>query len=69
VTDLLNGAGTQAARAAVALNAAAAVYVAGKAQTYSDAMELAQRALDSGAGARALEKMRSAYHAGTTDAQ
>lgn len=57
ITGVLRGEGRGAARAAVALNAAAAIYVAGVAPTYGDAVERAVRALDDGAGMAALERM------------
>ncbi|HUQ21285.1 MAG TPA: anthranilate phosphoribosyltransferase [Gemmatimonadaceae bacterium] len=50
-----------AARAAVVLNAAAAIYVSGKAATYGDGVEIARDALDAGLGLAALERLRAAY--------
>ena len=49
------------ARAAVAMNAAAAIYVGGKTASYSNAVAVAQEALESGAGLAALERLRRAY--------
>lgn len=46
------------ARAAVLLNAAAAIYVAGKAARYAEAVRLAEEALTAGAGMAALERLR-----------
>lgn len=46
------------ARAAVMLNAAAALYVGGKAARYESALRLAKEALTAGAGMRALERLR-----------
>jgi anthranilate phosphoribosyltransferase len=60
-TQVLAGKGTPAARAAVALNAAAAIYVAGRASTYSEAVGVALDALDRGAGLVALRRMKAAY--------
>jgi anthranilate phosphoribosyltransferase len=54
-------AGTAGARAAVVMNAAGAIYVSGKTRSYSDAVGLAQEALESGAGLAALERLRRAY--------
>jgi len=54
-------AGSAAARAAVVMNAAAAIYVSGKTASYSDAVALAREALESGAGLAALERLRRAY--------
>jgi len=53
--------GADAARAAVAMNAAAAIYVSGMAPTYAAGFSLAQDALESGAGLAALERLRKAY--------
>jgi anthranilate phosphoribosyltransferase len=54
-------AGSPAARAAIVMNAAGAIYVSGKVGKYSDAVALAQEALESGAGLAALERLRRAY--------
>ncbi|HEY0776886.1 MAG TPA: anthranilate phosphoribosyltransferase, partial [Gemmatirosa sp.] len=61
VLDVLGGGGTAGARAAVLLNAGAAVYVAGLAPTYEAAVERARAALDGGLGLRTLERLRAAY--------
>jgi anthranilate phosphoribosyltransferase len=61
VLELLRGAGPPGARAAVILNAAAALYVGGSAPQFSKCVTLATAALDSGAGLAALERMRDAY--------
>ena len=58
---VLSGAATGGARSAVALNAAAAIYVAGRAPTYADAVGSAVAALDRGAGLAALQRMQVAY--------
>ena len=58
---VLGGGGTPAARAAVALNAAAALYVGGCAPDYPSAVAVARQALDEGLGAAALHRMREAY--------
>jgi anthranilate phosphoribosyltransferase len=52
--------GDPAGRAAVVLNAAAAIYVAGLVATYAEGITRATAALDSGAGLRALERLRGA---------
>jgi len=49
------------ARAAVVLNAAAAIYVSGKAGNYDQGVEMAREALDAGEGLAALERLRGAY--------
>lgn len=64
VLDVLAGRGTDGARAAVVLNAAAAIYVSGKAKDLPDAVGTARSALESGAGLNALERMRVAYGTG-----
>jgi anthranilate phosphoribosyltransferase len=54
---LLNGAGRPGHRAAVLINAAAALFVAGRAPNVIDAYAMAERALDSGAAKAALERL------------
>lgn len=54
---LLNGAGRPGHRAAVLINAAAALFVAGKAPTVVEAHALASQSLDTGAAKAALEKL------------
>ncbi len=61
LVDVLSGRGSRGARNAVVLNAAAAVYVAGRAATYEDGLRVAVEALDSGAGFAALQRMQQAY--------
>ena len=61
IEAVLAGEGPAGARAAVLLNAAAAIYVSGIVATLGDAVAKATEALDSGAGTRALERLRSAY--------
>ncbi|MBV9879852.1 MAG: hypothetical protein JO180_05110, partial [Gemmatirosa sp.] len=61
IVDVLSGRGTPAARAAVLLNAGAALYVAGTADTFDDGIAAATRALDRGDGMRALERLRAVY--------
>ena len=61
VTEVLSGAGAPGARAAVVLNAAAAVYVAGLAADYGSAIEVTTTALEAGRGMEALERLRGAY--------
>jgi anthranilate phosphoribosyltransferase len=60
IEGVLTGAGPAAAEAAVLLNAAGAIYVSGMAPTYGAAMELARKALSSGAGTAALTRLRAA---------
>jgi len=49
-----------AARTAVLLNAAAALYVSGGGWSFAEAVRRATAALDSGAGAAALDRLRAA---------
>ncbi len=60
---VLNGSGPPAARAAVMLNAAAALYVSGRATSYADAVAAARDGLVRGVGADALRRLRTASHA------
>src|SRR5207247_7822014 len=56
VLRVLRGEGKPAATAAVVLNAAAALYVAGKAADFDDGVSIASEALRAGAGLAALER-------------
>jgi anthranilate phosphoribosyltransferase len=60
VIEVLSGRGAEGATAAVLLNAAAAIYVSGRAPTYAGGFAQARAALDSGAGLEALERLREA---------
>lgn len=66
IETVLAGGGPPAARAAVILNGAAALFVSGAAETFADAVERARRALAAGAGATALERLRAASQAHAT---
>jgi anthranilate phosphoribosyltransferase len=61
VLDTLAGRSNKAARGAVVLNAGAALYVGGRAKRFEDGVEMAEEALKSGAGLRALEQLKAAY--------
>jgi anthranilate phosphoribosyltransferase len=61
ITRVLRGDAPPAARAAVALNAGAAIYVAGRAATYSEAVTIACATLDAGRGFDALRQMLAVY--------
>src|SRR5687768_14460966 len=63
IEAVLAGEGPAGARAAVLLNAAAAIYVSGVAPTLGEAVAKARDALESGAGRRALDRLRGAYQA------
>lgn len=60
VRDVLEGRGPDVARAAVTLNAGAALYLAGLAESVTDGVARAEEALDAGAGADRLEMLREA---------
>jgi len=60
VEAVLRGGGTPAARAAVALNAAAALYVAGLVESLEAGVRQAEEGLREGVGFRALERLRAA---------
>jgi len=63
VVRVLKGEDRGGARAAVLLNAAGALYVAGKGSTLPESLELARESLDAGAGYRKLEELRQASNA------
>jgi anthranilate phosphoribosyltransferase len=60
VLGVLRGEIKGAARAAVVLNAAAALYVADRADSLATGVQVAERVLDSGGGLAALERLRAA---------
>jgi anthranilate phosphoribosyltransferase len=60
ITETLSGGGTEAGRAAVVLNAAAAIYLSGKVDSYKEAVESAKSALINREGINALERLRKA---------
>lgn len=64
--DILAGKGTDAGRAAVALNAGAALYVAEIADSLQDGIAKAERILDAGTGRDVLEELRTASQAART---
>ena len=57
---LLGGGGTMVERCAVLLNAAAALYVAGRGWTMAEAAARAREALEDGGAARVLAELRRA---------
>ena len=61
IEAVLGGRGPRGARAAVILNAAAAMYVGGTAPSIEQAVPMATEALEAGEGAAALERLRDAY--------
>jgi anthranilate phosphoribosyltransferase len=60
ITAVLRGEGNRGATDAVVLNAAAAIYVSGRVDSFREAVDAARDALGSGAGLAALERLRSA---------
>ncbi|HEX2189711.1 MAG TPA: anthranilate phosphoribosyltransferase [Longimicrobiaceae bacterium] len=60
IERVLRGRAAGSARDAVALNAGAAVYVAGRAESLVDGIRTAEEALDDGAGWEKLEALRAA---------
>lgn len=61
IEAVLSGGGPRGARAAVILNAAAALLVGDHVATFDDGVHRATDALDAGAGAKALERLRRAH--------
>lgn len=60
VAEVIRGERGGAARAAVALNAGAAIYIAGGSASLRDAVEIAQAAISDGSGWERLERLREA---------
>jgi anthranilate phosphoribosyltransferase len=60
ITAVLRGEGNPGATNAIMLNAAAAIYVSGRVDSFDDAVDVARDALFSGAGYDALERLRGA---------
>ena len=61
IEKILNGGGPTGARAAIVLNAGAAVFVSGRVETYGAGVKAASEALDSGAAKSVLDRLRAAY--------
>lgn len=61
VVRVLRGEGNEPSTAAVVLNAAAALYVGGAAETFGDGVTMANEAIRSGAGLIALDRLRRAF--------
>lgn len=62
IRDVLGGELHGVARAAITLNAGAAIYVAGLAPTLEDGVTRAEETIDTGAGVEALDRLRDASH-------
>jgi anthranilate phosphoribosyltransferase len=61
IEKVLDGGGPKGARAAIVLNAAAAVYVSGAVRSYGDGVGAASEAIDSGRAKQVLDNLRQAY--------
>jgi anthranilate phosphoribosyltransferase len=61
IEKILDGGGPKAARAAIVLNAGAAIYVSGRVKSYGEGVESAAKAIDSGEAKSVLERLRRAY--------
>jgi len=65
ISEVLGGQGTDTAKAAVILNAAAAIYVSGQVSSYEEGVSTARHALAEQRGLTALGRLREAYSAST----
>ncbi|HST08577.1 MAG TPA: anthranilate phosphoribosyltransferase [Gemmatimonadaceae bacterium] len=61
IEKILDGGGPKGARAAIVLNAGAAIYLGGRVESYGDGVAAAAKAIDSGAAKQVLERLRRAY--------
>jgi anthranilate phosphoribosyltransferase len=61
IEKVLDGGGPKGARAAIVLNAAAAIYVSGRVRSYVEGVGSAAKAIDSGEAKSVLERLRRAY--------
>src|SRR3954467_3064988 len=61
IEKILEGGGPKGARAAIVLNAGAAVYVSGRVESYEQGVAAAAQSIDSGAAKSVLERLRQAY--------
>jgi anthranilate phosphoribosyltransferase len=61
IEEVLAGGGPKGARAAIVLNAGAAVYVSGRVKSYEEGVSAATKAIDSGRAREVLENLRRAY--------
>jgi anthranilate phosphoribosyltransferase len=65
VEAILRGKGSKGANAAVIMNAAAAIYVSGAVENYSEGVAAARAALEARQGLAALDRLRAAYSRAT----
>lgn len=61
ITELLDGAGSAGAKAAVILNAAAAIYVSGRVGSFAEGVSGAKKSLESGGAKAVLARLKRAY--------
>ena len=61
IGQILDDEGKEAAKAAVILNAAAAIFVGGGESSFAEAVGAAKKSIKSGSAKKALQKLRSAY--------
>jgi anthranilate phosphoribosyltransferase len=61
IEKILDGGGSKGARAAIVLNAGAAIYVSGRVKSYAEGVSAAAKAIDSGKAKSVLERLRRAY--------
>ena len=61
IEKVFEGGGPKGARAAIVLNAAAAIYVSGRVKSYGEGVSAATRSIDSGEAKAVLNRLRRAY--------
>jgi anthranilate phosphoribosyltransferase len=61
IEKVLDGGGPKGARAAIVLNAGAAIYVSGRVKTYTEGVDAAAKAIDSGEAKAVLGRLKRAY--------
>ncbi len=61
IQKVLDGGGPKGARAAIVLNAGAAIYVSGRVKSYAEGVAAAAKAIDSGEAKLVLERLRRSY--------
>jgi anthranilate phosphoribosyltransferase len=61
IEKVLDGGGPKGARAAIVLNAGAAIYVSGRVKTYAEGVDAAAKAIDSGEAKAVLSRLKRAY--------